>query len=151
MSNWTFRFANPNDAEAFTKWALENPDVDRKDLFAATKQKNPTVLFFAVEKDGVVQAFAPLYAAMILSHLGFNPDATGKDKLRAMQMLIDGVSAFAVQYGIREIMTLSREEYPVAQWAMKHGFELEPRQVLKLNLNDAMKPVTEAAPESVEV
>lgn len=138
---WVFRLADADDSEAFTKWALENPQIDRKDLWAATKKKNPTVVFFAVEKDGVVQAFAPLYAQMILAHLGFNPDAAGKDRKEALQRLIDGVSAFAVQYGIREIVTLTKENYPIAQWGIKHGFDLEERQVLKLDLNKAMEPV----------
>jgi hypothetical protein len=76
---------------------------------------------------------------MHLPHLGFNPEADGKDKLRALQMMIDGVSAFAVQYGIREITTMSKDEYPIAQWALKHDFELEPRQLLKLNLTRLME------------
>ena len=139
---WVFRLAEASDAEAFTKWAFENPQIDPKDLVSATKKKNPTVVFFAVEKDGVVQAFAPLYCQMILSHLGFNPDAGGKDKLRAMQMLIDGVSAFADLYNVREIVTMTKENYPVAQWGMKHGFTLESRQVLKLDLNEVMEPET---------
>jgi hypothetical protein len=139
MAEWRFRLAVASDAEAFRKWAIENVQVDRADLVATIKKNNPTVVFFAVEKDGVVQAFAPLYAQMILAYLGFNPDAEGKDKLRAMQMLIDGVSAFAVQYGVHEILTMSKEEYPVAKWAMKHGFDLEPRQALKLDLNKMME------------
>jgi hypothetical protein len=138
---WNFRLAGATDAEAFTKWAFENPQIDRADIWAATKKKNPTVVFFAVEKDGVVQTFAPFYAQMILAHLGFNPDAGAEDRKHALQVMLDGASAFAVQYGIREIVTLSKEEYPVAQWAMKNGFDLEPRQVLKLDLNKAMEPV----------
>ena len=139
MSEWSFRCAQPADAEQFAKWAAENPQVDAADLLSARKTENPTVLFFAVEKDGVVQAFAPLYLQMHLPHLGFNPEADGKDKLRALQMMIDGVSAFAVQYGIREITTMSKDEYPIAQWALKHDFELEPRQLLKLNLTRLME------------
>ena len=139
MSEWRFRLAEPTDAEAFSRWSLENDQVDRADIEAGRRKNNPTVVFFAVEKDGVVQAFAPLYCQMTLAHLGFNPEAEGKDKLRAMQMLIDGVSAFAVQYGVHEITTLSKEEYPVAQWAMKHDFELDSRQLFRLDLNKILK------------
>lgn len=139
MSKWEFRLAGPADAEAFSRWVVQNPQVDRADIEAGKKKNNPTVVFFAVEKDGIVQAFAPLYCQMTLAHLGFNPEAEGKDKLHAMQMLIDGVAAFAVQYGVHEITTLSKETYPVAQWAVKHGFDLEPRQVLKLDLNKILE------------
>lgn len=139
MSEWRFRLAEPADAEAFSRWAAENQQIDPKDLLAGTSKKNPTVLFFAVEKDGVVQSFAPVYLQMMVAHLGFNPDAEGKDRLRAMQMLIDGVSAIAVQYGVREIMTLSKEDYSVAKWATKHGFKLDARQPFVLNLNDTLE------------
>jgi hypothetical protein len=139
MSEWKFRLAEPADAADFSKWAAENTQVDPKDLWAGTKKKNPTVIFYAVEKDGVVVAFAPVYLQLTVAHLGFNPAAEGKDKLRALQMLTDGVSAIGVQYGIREITTLSKEDYPVAQWAIKHGFELEPRQLLKLDMNKVLE------------
>lgn len=138
MSEWEFRLAGPDDAESFAKWTAENPEIDDADKLSGMKSQNPTVLFFAVTKDGIVQAFAPVYLQMNVAHLGFNPAAEGKDKLRALQVLTDGVSGFAVQFGIREITTLSREEYPVAQWAVKHGFEVDGRQVLKLDLNKVM-------------
>jgi hypothetical protein len=141
MANWKFRIAEPADAEAFSVWSATNPQIDQKDLLKATGTQNPTVVFFAVEKDGVVQAFAPVYLQMVLAHLGFNPEAEGKDKLRALQMLTDGVSAFAIQLGVREIMTLSKAKYPVAQWAVKHDFEIEPRQALILDLNKMMAEI----------
>lgn len=136
---WVFRLAVPSDAESFAKWASENPQVDAEDLLAGTKTKNPTALMFAAEKDGVVVAFGPVYMMAMLSHLGFNPDAEDKDKLRALQIMIDGVSAFAVQYGIREIGTLSKKQYPIARWAVKHGFEEDERQVFRLKLNEILE------------
>ena len=138
MSEWSFRAATPDDAESFAKWTVENPQIDDADKLAATKKNNPTVVWFVSTKDGVPQAFAPLYLQAVVGHMGFNPDAGGKDRLRALQMLIDGTAAFMVQMGIREIVTLSKEEYPIAQWAMKHDFDLEPRQLLKLDLNKLM-------------
>jgi hypothetical protein len=138
MSEWKFTLAQPSHAEAFASWAAQNGHIDQADLIAGTKTANPTVLVFAVEKDGVAIAFAPVYLSATLAHLGFNPDAEGRDKLRAMQMLTDGVSAMMVQYGIREIITLSKPEYPVAAWAVKHDFVFEPRQLLKLDLNKLM-------------
>lgn len=134
-SVWNFRLAGPADAADFAKWTAENSQIDDVDKLAGRGKNNPTVLWFVVEKDGVVQSFAPVYLQASVPHLGFNPDADPKDKLRAMQRLMDGVVGFMAQYGVREITTLSKEEYPIAQWALKHDFDLEPRQLLKLDMN----------------
>src|SRR5579863_1692744 len=136
---WKFRLAEPSDAEAFSRWVVANPQIDPDAIERGTHRKNPTVVTFAVEKDGIVQAFVPVYLQFTLAHLGFNPQADDRDKLRALEMLTDGVAAFAVQYGIREITTLSKEEYPLAQWAMKHNFDLDPRQVFTLDLNKILE------------
>ena len=139
-SNWVFRLAVPDDAEAFSRWAAENDQIDQKDLLAGTKAVNPTVLTFAVEDgDGKVVAFAPFYLNAALAHLGFNPEARASEKMKALQTMLDGAAAFFVQFGVREILTLSKPEYGVAQWALTHGFESEPRQLLKYDLNRAMK------------
>lgn len=136
QNGWLFRLAEVSDAEAFSKWAAENPNIDQKDLIACLKVNNPTVIFFvAVNPEGKAVAFAPLYLQMTMGYLGFNPESRASEKLRAMQVLIDGTTAFAVQFGIREITTMSREGYGVADWAVNHGFEFEPRQQLKLDIN----------------
>ncbi len=83
MSEWSFRGAEPADAEAFAKWVEANPQIEPSDIDAAAKKNQPTVLYFTVEKDGVPIAFAPVYLQIALAHLGFNPDADGKDKLEA--------------------------------------------------------------------
>jgi hypothetical protein len=135
MSEWVFRGAEPRDADAFAKWVENNSLIDPKDVTAAAKKNQPTVLYFVVEKDGVPVAFAPVYVQLAVAHMAFDPDAAGRDKLEAMQRLLNGTAAFANEFGIREIVTLSQENYPVARWALKHGFDLEPRQLLKFDLN----------------
>jgi hypothetical protein len=137
-SVWNFRGAGPDDAEAFAKWVENNSQIESADFTAASKQNNPSVLCFVVEKDGVAVAFAPVYFSLALAHLAFNPKADGRDKLEAMQRLLNGTVAFAVQFGIREITTLSKEDYPVAKWAVKHGFDLESRQLLKFDINKVL-------------
>jgi hypothetical protein len=149
-TGWSFRLAEPRDAEAFAAWSLGNPQIDPKDREAGTKKQNPTVIYFVAEHDGEIISFAPLYAQMVLPFLVFNPKSNAKDRKQALQTLMDGVSAVAVQFGIREIATLSKEKYPVAKWALKNKFKLDPRQTLKWNLNEAMEsaaPVAAAAPE----
>jgi hypothetical protein len=136
---WNFRLAEPADGPAFSKWAAENPQIEEKDLLATLKKNNPTVLFFTATKDGMPVSFAPVYCQLSVAHLAFNPEALAQDKLRALEVLIDGVDAFAVSMGIREVVTLSKPEYGVAQWAMKHGFDLEERQVFKRNINKILE------------
>jgi hypothetical protein len=133
---WKFRLAAPTDAENFAKWVAMNPLIEASDVAAAQKTANPTVIYFAAENpDGVVVTFAPVYVQAIIAHLGFNPDATSEDRKIALQLGINGIIEFFALYGIREIVTLSKEGYPVAQWALGHGFDLEPRQVLRLDMN----------------
>ena len=155
MSEMIFRLSEPADAPAFSKWAAQNPQIEQRDLIATLKAKNPTCLFFVVEEDGVPTLFAPCYCQMALAHLAFNPDADGKQKLRALNTVLNGVMAFAVQYGMREITTLTKKEYGVAKWALANGFEEEDRQLYKFDINkilDAAKPKEEEAkPECAPV
>jgi len=135
---WSFRLAQPEDAQAFANWAAHNPQIDSADLEAGMAKTNPTVLTFVAEKDGVPVVFAPVYLTATLAHLAFSPEVEGMDRLRALNVLKDGVAAFMVQHGIREIQTKTIEGYPVAQWALKHGFEVDGRQTLTLDLNHEM-------------
>ena len=150
MSEWTWELAQPSDAEAFSKWSAENPQIDKKDLEAGMGKNNPTVLVFKVSKNGVVISFAPVYCQFALAHLGFNPEAEGKDRLQSLQVMIDGVMALAVQYGIREIVTLSKEEYGIAKWAVKHGFDREERQLFKIDINKTLALATSGADSAIQ-
>lgn len=135
-AGWKFRLAGPEDAESFTTWTLANPQIDSKDVEAAQKEKNPTTLYFAVENPaGQVVTFAPVYMQMLLAHLVFNPDTSADDRKTAMQLGLNGLVSFAVEMGIREIGMLSKEVYPVARWATKHGFAVDPRQFFKFDIN----------------
>lgn len=145
MSEWIFRLAEPSDAEAFSKWAAENTQIDPKDLLAGMKRSNPTVLYFVAEKDGVAVAFAPVYMVAMLAHLGINPAADKKDVLQSLNVLTDGVMGFMVQFGIREIETLTKPAYGLAQWAEHHGFEKDDRLVYRLDINKQMSRISEAA------
>lgn len=138
MSAWEFRLAGPDDAAAFSKWIVENQQIPDADKLSALKKNNPTILWFCVTKDGVVQAFAPVYLQFSVPHLGFNPVTEGRDLAEGLQRLTDGIAGFAIQYGIREIVTLSEEKLPMVRWALKHDFGLDKRGTLKLNLNAVM-------------
>lgn len=141
MSEWAFRLAEPADAPAFAEWVAKNPQIDPQDVNSSLKKNNPTVLYFCATKDGIPVAFAPLFCSMTLAHLAFSPESEGRDRLRALQTLIDGVTAFAAQYGVREITTLTHEEYPVGAWALKHGFDKDSRELFRLDINKLMAPV----------
>jgi len=141
MAEWSFRLAEPTDAPAFAQWTASNPQIDPADIQAAQKAQNPTVLYFVVTKDGVPVAFAPVYVAAVLAHLGFDPLSSGKDRLKALGVLKDGVVAFMTQYGVREVQTLSKPDYGVAKWALAHGFEMDGRNLFKLDVNREMQEV----------
>jgi hypothetical protein len=131
--------AEPADAAAFTDWTCENPLIDPKDAQAGLKKNNPTAMCFAVEDDeGKVIAFAPFYCQLTLAHLAFNPESSAKERKEALQAMLNGAMAFAVQFGIREITTVSKEKYPVAKWAEAHGFDREPRQLFKFDINKVL-------------
>lgn len=138
---WNFRLAEPADAEAFSKWAATNDQIEPRDIMAAMKKANPTVLYFVAEKNGKAIAFAPVFLSAVLAHLGINPDARASEMMQALDVLKDGVSAFMVQFGIREIQTLSKPEYGVARWAMNNGFEKDERTLFRFDLNKAMVEV----------
>lgn len=138
MSEWNFRLAEPADAADFSKWIAENRHIDDADKLAATGAQNPTVLWFVAEKNGKPVGFAPVYLQATVPHLGFDPASDAEDRKAAMGVLMDGVSAFMIQYGVREITTLSKEKYPIARWALDHGFGQDSRQVFKLDLNQVI-------------
>jgi len=136
MSMSKFRLAEAKDAESFAKWVTENPQISPEDLEAGKKKNNPTVVFFAVEDEtGKVVCFAPFYAQMTLAYLGFNPDSDAAERKEALTWMLNGAMAWAVQYNVHEITTVSQEHYPVARWALNNGLELEPRQLLKFDIN----------------
>ena len=135
---WLFRLAMPEDAEAFSKWVTDNPLIDPQDVQDGLNKNNPTTLTFVACLDGKPVLFAPLFLVARLAHLGFEPLCSGKERMRALEVIKDGIMAFMVQYGIREIETLSKPEYGVAKWAMRHDFEQDTRSVFRLNLNREM-------------
>jgi hypothetical protein len=133
---WNFRLADERDAEDFVAWTLSNPLIDPKDIESAKKKNNPTAMYFAVENpEGKVVGFVPTYVQLLLAHLVFNPDSTSAERKQAMAEGMAGLVRYASRLGINEIVTMSRESYPVAQWALRNGFETDPRQLLKFELN----------------
>lgn len=139
MSVLNFRLAEPRDAEAFSRWVSESQQVDAGDVKAASTKQNPTTLFFAVEDEtGEVVAFAPFYCQLALGYLAFNPAKNAAARKQALRTMLDGVMAFAVKMGLREITTLSKENYPVAKWAMDNGFEVDARQTFKFDINKVL-------------
>jgi len=132
MDEYTVRLAGAEDSEPFARWIAESTQIPVEDVKASFKENNPTSITLVIEKDGEVILFAPLYAVARLAFIGFNPEKAGRERLRAMDALKKASQAFWRMHGINEIETLTMEGYPVAQWALHHGFTVEPRQILKL-------------------
>jgi len=144
MSEVKFRLAEPADAEAFKSWVLASPEIDPQDIKAASKKQNPSVLYFVAESpEGKVVAFAPVYVQYALAHLAFNPEADGGERRQAMETLLNGVMAFAVQDGVREIVTKSLPEYGVAQWGLAHGFEMDARRLFVFDITKILDAAKE--------
>jgi hypothetical protein len=143
-NGFTFRWAQPSDSELFAKWASENDKIPRKDILSSMSVNNPTCVFFVIEKDGVPVVYAPFHARLILDFLGFNPESGRKDRLEALSSLQNVISEFALIHGIREIAVESAKDYPVAKWAVKNGFEPEPRETFKLRVTPLVNPEVEA-------
>jgi len=140
----TYRWAQPSDAEAFSKWSSENGKIPHKDILASMSANNPTCVYFVIEKDGVPILFAPFYVQMILAFLGFNPEAGRKDRIDALAKMQEITSKFAEKHGIREIAVQTSPEYPVAKWAVKNGFNEEPRKTFKYRVTPLIDPEVEA-------
>lgn len=129
MEDIQFRFATPADAGAFATWAARNPQIPAKDVEAGMKENNPTATVLVIELHGEPILYVPIYCAVRIAYLGFNPDSTPAERLAAMDAMLPAIKAFAANFGITEINTLTKSNYPVAKWARKHGFSADDREL----------------------
>ena len=129
----TFRLAEERDAEPFSNWIADSTQIPVEDVQASLKENNPTSVTIVIEdQEGKVILFAPTYAVAMLGFLGINPDSTPLQRGRALRALKGALQAFWKTYGVTEINTLTREDYPIAQWALANGFDVEPRTLVRL-------------------
>lgn len=135
MSEWTYRIAQPSDADVFSEWVRYNPQIDPGDVQRTVQGNNPTCVFFVACCDGKPIAFAPLYIQLHLAHLAFSPDTRAAEKMKALDGLLESATAFAVSLGIREITTLTRESYPMGKVAIRAGFEKDSRELFFFDIN----------------
>jgi hypothetical protein len=122
------RLARNEDAETFAQWAVGNPDIPREDIEAAMRENNPTTMVFVVEQEGNPVLYLPFYCLINVAYFGFNPQATEREKIAAMNLMLSAVESFAMAFGIREIQGFSKEGYAMAKWAEHKGFKKEARQ-----------------------
>jgi hypothetical protein len=135
IDGWTFRFAEPKDAESFSAWVARNPQIDPADIEAASQKNNPTVTYLVIEHQGEPVMFMPVYLTMRIGYLGFNPAADKERREGAMEIMLQAVKAFALAYRIGSIDTLTRSGIPVAEWARAHGFNQDPRELFTLQIH----------------
>jgi hypothetical protein len=141
MSEWEIRFATPEDAPLFAEWIVKNPQIYPEDVADGTKEKNPTSQTFVVTHNGKPVWFAPMYLQFHLAHLGVNPESDSDERKDALKYLLTGIMGFALEYGIREITTMTKDAYPVAVVAKRMGFKKDPqgREQFKLNIGQFFK------------
>lgn len=141
------RLPEPRDSKDFAKWATENGKIPKKDILSVFKANNPTSTALVVEQDGKVIMYVPFYCVMNIGFLGFNPEASSRDRIKAMGAMLSVLAEFAKTYGVNELTVQSAKDYPVAQWAVKHGFEPESRQTFKYHVKPVEDPSEVKEPE----
>jgi hypothetical protein len=130
MNELSVRIADEKDSEPFARWIAQSNQIPVEDVKASLKKCNPTSVTLVIEQDGKVILFAPMYALAMLGFIGFNPATSERQRLKGLDALNKTAEAFWKQHGVTTLCTLSKENYPIAKWAMHNGFEVEPRQVL---------------------
>ena len=130
----TVRVAQASDSEQFAQWIADSTHIPSEDVQDSLKESNPTSITLVIEENGKTILFAPTYAIALLGFIGFNPETDLRERVRALDAIKRAAQAFWGMYGVTEIATLTMEHYPIAQWALKHGFELDPRQIVKLKM-----------------
>jgi hypothetical protein len=138
------RFAMPEDAPAFARWAAENPQIPVKDLNAGRKENNPTATVLVIEEDvdgvKVPRLFLPVYFTMRIAYCGFNPENTREQSLDALENMLPFLKDFAQFWKINEIDTLTKSDIPIAQWAAAHDFKAEERELYTLKVVETTSP-----------
>jgi len=140
---WTFRLAAEEDSSDFADWTLNNNKIPRKDIVAIMGENNPTAKSFVIEHKGKVALYAPFYCQLNLGFIGFNPEVTGKERLKALEKMLWCAAEFAYDHGIREITVQTSKDYPIGKWALKHGFEPESRTTFKFRVTPLVNPFKE--------
>lgn len=130
----TVRLAKPEDAEAFSRWAVENTAIPTSDLEEFSK--HPTAVTFVVEVDGKPVFYFPVWALAKLGFLGFNPQADARERLAALNAGMEALQNFARNFGISEVQFTSTadEAYPMLRWCKKRGFEPVDKQHYRLEV-----------------
>ena len=122
-----YRFATPEDAALLAEWAVNNPDIPMEDIRAVAASPSSVALIVA-DDDGKILLFLPWYVSLTIGYCGFNPEATPKERIKAINEALPIVEAAAKKFGIAHIEAFSKAEYLMAQWTVKHGFVEEDRQ-----------------------
>jgi hypothetical protein len=131
-AEFTFRFAEPKDADSFSLWVAENPQVDRTDVATASIKENPSTTYLVIERDGEPVMFLSAFLVMRIGYLGFNPAADAETRKAAMELMLHKLQELAALFSISTIDVLTKSSYSVAEWARAHGFDPDPRELFSL-------------------
>jgi hypothetical protein len=129
----TFRLADEQDSEPFSNWIAASTQIPVQDVEDSLKEYNPTSITLVIQDSaGKVILFAPTFAVARLAFIGFNPEASPLERARGLSCILGATQEFWKTHGVTEIDTLTKTDYPIAEWAIRHGFQLENRQILRL-------------------
>jgi hypothetical protein len=128
----TVRLAAPDDAAAFSAWAVHNSDIPDEDIAAVQKAKPLTLV---VEVDGKPEMYLPLIPAMTIGYLGFNPDQDIRTRAVVLREMLAALSNLQNTLGIDYAYVHTKAEYPMGRWALKNGFKQTPKDAFVLERN----------------
>lgn len=117
------RLATPTDAAAFSTWIVNNPDILKADIEAVA---NAVTLTLAVDVDDAPELFIPFMfspteAVLTIGFLGFRPGQNRRTKAVALKAMLTYTTRLRDHLGCA-VRVVTKAEYPMGKWALKHGF-----------------------------
>lgn len=123
-----FKFLEtPEEISQLAEFIGKNPDIPLDDV-NGLKASPSSVVLMVSDDEGKVLLMLPWYPLFVVPFFGFNPEANPRERIKAMNAALPIIEAAAKRFGIAHIAGMTRPEYGIAQWAMKHGFEPDQRQ-----------------------
>lgn len=125
--NTTCRLATPADAEAFAEWAATNNDIPDDDVRAVAESITLTLV---IEVEGARELYIPfIFSAtaplLTIGYLGFRPGQSHRTKAAALHAMLSATWSLKNHFGC-EVRVVTKAEYPMGKWALKHGFIPKP-------------------------
>lgn len=123
----TCRLATPADADTFARWAAFNNDIPDNAVEAVI---NGVTLVLVAEVDGEPELYIPFIFSeekpqLTIGYLGFRVGQDYRTKAKALKEMLAATKRLQEHFDC-EIRVITKAEYPMGKWALKHGFTEKP-------------------------